>query len=183
MTKILAFNLHSRRHPPPLRLLILALGIFAGTAHAQSAATVTGVYEGTYDCGPSKTMKLKLAIVASDDGSARGRFTFSQPQNGGATASFNLRGHYDASTGKFKLDPQNWNPPVPPGFPLLGVEGSLDAHTKTISGNLTGGCSAFSATRNDAESAALPKTPPQAPRVGGNAATPTTPPDSSKPQN
>jgi hypothetical protein len=129
-------------------------------------------------------MNLKLAIVASNDGSARGRFTFSQPQAiGGATGSFNLRGHYDASTGKFKLDPQNWNPPVPSGFPLLGVDGSLDADTNKISGNLTGGCT-FQATRDEAESAALPKAPPQAPKVGGNPATPTTQPapNPSRPQ-
>ncbi|HEY6466389.1 MAG TPA: hypothetical protein VIY69_10390, partial [Candidatus Acidoferrales bacterium] len=93
---------------------------------------------------------------------------------------------YDASTGKFKLDPQNWNPPVPPGFPMLGVDGSLNTHTDKISGNITGGdCTTFQATRNEAESAALPKQPPAPPRVGGNAATPTTQPaqNQSKPQN
>lgn len=168
--------------------LLLPLALSAGVAQAQSASAVTGVYEGTYECpnGPNKTMDLKLAIVASDDGSARGRFTFTQPQEGGgATGSFNLKGHYNASTGKFELDPQNWNPPVPPGFPLLGVDGSLDAHTNKISGNLTGGCSTFQATRNEAESAALPKQALAPPKVGGDSATPTTQPapDPSKPQN
>jgi hypothetical protein len=131
-------------------------------------------------------MNLKLAIVASDDGSARGRFTFAQPENsGGASGSFNLKGHYDASTGKFKLDPQNWNPPVPPGFPMLGLDGSLDTHANKISGNLTGGCSTFQATRNEAESEALPKQAPAPPRVRGGSATPGTEPapDASKPQN
>lgn len=168
-----------------MAFVVLTAIFSVGAAQAQSPTNLTGVYEGTYECA-SGTINLKLAIVASDDGSARGRFTFSQPQaSGGASGSFNLRGHYDASTGKFKLDPQNWNPPVPPGFPLLGVEGSLDVHTNKISGNLTGACTTFQATRNEAESAALPKAPPQPPRVGGNSATPTTrpTPNQSKPQN
>lgn len=171
-----------------LAFFAISLTLLPCTARPQSISALTGVYEGTYQCpgGPSKTMNLKLAIVATDDGSARGRFTFSQPQNeGGATGSFNLRGHYDASTGKFKLDPQNWNPPVPSGFQLLGVDGSLDTHTNKISGNLTGGCSTFAATRNEAESAALPKQAPAPPRVGGDSATPTTQPapNASTPQN
>lgn len=168
-----------------LAISLLLSVFFPYIAQSQSTSRLTGVYDGTYQCpeSPSKTMNLKLAIVASDDGSARGRFTFSQPQSvGGATGSFNLRGHYDASTRKFKLDPQNWNPPVPPGFPLLGVDGSVDAHGNKISGRLTGGCSTFQATRNEAESAALPKQPPAPPRVGGSSATPAAPsPSPSKP--
>lgn len=145
----------------------------AANVLAQAASVATGVYEGSYQC-PNGGVKLKLAIVASDDGSARGRLTFAQPDNmGGASGSFNLKGNYDPATGKFKLQPLNWNPPVPPGVAMLGVEGSFDARTKQVSGNMTGGCSTFRATRNEEESAALPRQAPAPPRVGGERAQPT----------
>ena len=146
---------------------------YAGSASAQAAASLaTGVYEGSYRC-PNGSIKLKLAIVASDDGSARGRLTFAQPDDmGGASGSLNLKGNYDPTTGKFKLQPQNWNPPVPPGVAMLGVEGAFNPRTKEVSGNMVGGCSTFRATRNEEESGALPKQPPAPPRVGGENAEP-----------
>lgn len=153
-------------------LIVVAVLWCAGNASAQAPSAVTGVYEGSYQCS-NGSVKLKLAMIASDDGSARGRLTFAQPDSmGGASGSFNLKGDYDPSTGKFKLQPQNWNPPVPPGVGMLGVEGSFDPRTKQISGNMTGGCSTFSAKRNEEESAALPKQPPAPPRVGGQGAEP-----------
>ena len=138
-------------------------------ASAQAASVVTGVYEGSYQCS-NGSVKLKLAIVAGNDGSARGRLTFAQPDNmGGASGSFNLKGNYDPATGKFKLQPLNWNPPVPPGVEMLGVDGSFDARNKRVSGSMTGGCSTFRATRNEEDSAALPKQAPAPPRVEGDA--------------
>ena len=136
-------------------------------ASAQAPSLITGVYEGSYQCS-NGTVKLKLAIVVGSDGSARGRLTFAQPDNmGAASGSFNLKGNYDPSTGKFKLQPVNWNPPVPPGVEMLGVDGSFDAHDKQVSGSMTGGCSTFLATRNEEESETLPKQAPAPPRVGG----------------
>src|SRR5690348_11539115 len=84
---------------------------------------------------------------------------------GGASGSFNLKGNYDPATGKFKLQPLNWNPPVPPGVEMLGVDGSFDARNKRGSGSMTRGCSTFRATRNEEESAALPKQGPPSCRV------------------
>lgn len=148
---------------------VFLLLAFPGSASAQAPALATGVYEGSYQCA-NGSVKLKLAIVASGDGSARGRLTFAEPDNmGGASGSFNLKGNYDPATGKFKLQPLNWNPPVPQGVPMLGVEGSFDPRIKQVSGNMTGGCATFRATRNEEASAALPKQPPAPPRVGGEA--------------
>lgn len=147
---------------------VMFAGLCPKNALAQAPSLVTGVYEGSYQCS-NGSVKLKLAIVASGDGSARGRLTFAQPDNmGGASGSFNLKGNYDAATGKFKLQPLNWNPPVPPGVEMLGVDGSFDARNKRVSGNMTGGCSTFLATRNEEESAALPKQAPAPPMVGGS---------------
>lgn len=150
--------------------ILVAAAMFAclcpRNALAQAANLVTGVYEGSYQCS-NGSVKLKLAIVAANDGSARGRLTFAQPDNmGSASGSFNLKGNYDPATGKFKLQPLNWNPPVPPGVEMLGVEGSFDGRNKQVSGNMTGGCSTFLATRNEEESAALPKQAPAPPTVG-----------------
>jgi hypothetical protein len=149
-----------------LALLFLASSLCAGGADCQAEADVTGVYEGSYRCSGG-SVKLKLAMVASDDGSARGRITFEEPHDmGGRAGSYNLKGKYDSAALSFKLDPLNWNPPVPAGFTMLGVEGALQPDGKEIAGNMTGGCSAFHATRNEAESAALPKVTPKPPAVG-----------------
>ncbi len=162
-----------------LKIGALVFSIFCTcrAASAQGASVASGVYEGSYQCS-NGSVKMKLAMVASEDGSARGRLTFAQPDTmGGASGSFNLKGNYDAATGKFKLEPLNWNPPVPPGVAMLGVEGTFDARTKEIKGNMTGGCSTFRAARNEQESAALPK-PPGAPKVAPAAAA-----NSNSPQN
>ncbi|MGH9573324.1 MAG: hypothetical protein ACRD40_07330 [Candidatus Acidiferrales bacterium] len=151
----------------PILVAVMFACLCPKNAVAQAASLVTGVYEGSYQC-TAGAVKLKLAIVASGDGSARGRLTFAQPDNmGAATGSFNLKGNYDPATGKFKLQPLNWNPPVPPGAEMLGVDGAFDARRKEVSGSMTGGCSTFRATRNEEESEALPKQPPAPPKVGG----------------
>ena len=145
----------------------------ASATFAQAANALTGVYDGTYRCAGAK-MNLRLAVVAANDGSARGRFTFSELNRAnGASGSFNLKGHYDSATGKFRLDPQNWNPPVPPGFAMHGVDGSFHARTGQISGTVTSGCGAFRGARNKAESAKLPGRPPAPPAMVGNLRVPT----------
>jgi len=156
--------------------VVFSLFWHSKSASAQAGSSATGVYDGSYQC-PNGRVKLRLAIVASSDGTATGRLTFADPDNmGGASGSFNLRGNYDPATGKFKLLPLNWNPPVPSGVTMLGVEGSFDARTKRVSGNMTGGCSTFRAARNEEESSTLPKQAPAPPRVGGGS-TPTQPSD------
>ncbi len=165
------------------RLLLIAAAVTCcpGRVSAQAVSVPTGVYEGSYRCS-NGTVKLKLAIVASDDGSARGRLTFAQPDKmGGAAGSFNLKGNYDPATRKFKLAPLNWNPPVPPGVAMLGVEGVFDPRTKQVSGNMTGGCRTFRATRNEEESATLPKRPPARPKVGADAEQPAQEPNGRHP--
>lgn len=137
---------------------------------------ITGVYNGSYRCarGP---VNLKLTLVAPGGGSLAGVFTFDLPPNSRArTASFHLSGTYDAATGKFRLTPVNWEPPEPPGFVMVGMDGSLNSSAEQVSGKITyPTCTTFEATRNKAESAALAnrravtQTAPAAPSARANA--------------
>ena len=74
------------------------------------------------------------------------------------TASYNLKGTCDLVTGKFSLNPVNWDPPVPNGFAMVGVDGSFNDDVTQVFGRITGGsgaCSTFQAAFDQAESSAL----------------------------
>jgi hypothetical protein len=136
----------------------LAIASSAPVATPVNATAITGVYNGSYRCarGP---VNLKLTLVAPGDGSLAGVFTFDLPANSRTrTASYTLSGTYDAATGKFRLDPVEWEPPAPPGFVMVGVDGVFNFSAEQVSGKITGGygaCTTFDATRNKAQSAAL----------------------------
>jgi hypothetical protein len=127
-----------------------------------SATAITGVYNGTYRCarGP---VNLRLTLVSPGDGSLSGVFTFDLPANSSPrTASYTLRGTYDVATGKFRLDPDKWEPPEPANYVMVGMDGAFKSGTEQVSGKITGGygaCTTFEATRNKTQSAALPQHP------------------------
>ena len=129
-----------------------------------NATAITGVYNGSYRCarGP---VNLKLTLAAPGDGSLTGEFMFDLPANSRAgTAGYRLSGTYDAATGNFHLDPVNWVPPAPPGYVMVGMEGAFNSSAGQVSGKITyPTCSTFEATRNKAQSAALPRTVPVTP--------------------
>jgi hypothetical protein len=127
-----------------------------------SAGAITGIYDGTYRCarGP---VNLRLTLVAPGDGSLSGVFTFDLPANSSnRTASYTLRGTYNAATGKFRLDPDKWEPPEPANYVMVGMDGEFNFSKEQVAGKITAGygaCTTFEATRNKAESASLPHHP------------------------
>jgi hypothetical protein len=140
---------------------LLAFAVVPAQAQKQqgisaNATTITGVYNGTYRCarGP---VNLRLTLVAPGDGSLFGVFTFDLPANSSTrTASYTLIGTYDAATGKFRLDPEKWEPPEPANYVMVGMDGAFNSSTEQVSGKITyATCSTFDATRNKAQSAAL----------------------------
>jgi hypothetical protein len=121
---------------------------------------ITGVYNGSYRCarGP---VKLKLTLVAPGDGSLTGVFMFDLPANSRTrTASYTLSGTYDGPTGEFRLVPVEWEPPAPPGYVMVGMDGSFNSSAEQVSGKITyATCTTFEAARDKAQSVALPHRP------------------------
>lgn len=141
-----------------------------GQAPIAPPTAITGVYDGQYRCarGP---VNLTLTLVAPGDGSLTGVFTFDLPANSRTrTASYTVSGRYDAATGGFRLVPVKWEPPAPPGFVMVGMEGAFNPSAEQVSGKITyPTCTTFEATRNKVQSAALAKRPavtPAAPAAG-----------------
>lgn len=132
----------------------------APAATPVNATGITGVYDGNYRCarGP---VNLTLTLVAPGDGSLTGVFTFDLPANSRTrTASYTLSGTYDAATGGFRLVPVKWEPPAPPGFVMVGMDGAFNSSAEQVSGKITyATCTTFEATRNKAQSAALSSRP------------------------
>jgi hypothetical protein len=125
-----------------------------------NATAITGVYNGDFRCarGP---VNLKLTLVAPGDGSLTGLFTFDLPAKFvERTASYTLSGTYDAATGHFRVDPVKWVPPEPANFVMVGMDGALNSSAERVSGKITyGRCTTFEASRDKAQSAALPHPP------------------------
>jgi hypothetical protein len=74
-------------------------------------SAINGVYNGSYTCAQGPRT-LKLSLLASDNGSLTGLFTFYIPPTSHAQAfSYSLSGTFDAASGKFKLKSVKWEAP------------------------------------------------------------------------
>lgn len=123
-----------------------------------TAAQLTGVYSGNYRCAQG-AIELTLTVRASGNGSVTGEFMFTLPANSNPnTASYSLKGTFNADAATFHLDPVKWNPPVPSGYIMIGLDGTFDPRNNRVMGKITGGagrCTTFTATRNTAKSIAM----------------------------
>lgn len=145
----------------PLQLSILvgfAVGCvsIAGQAQTAEARAINGVYNGTYTCmqGP-RTLKLSLTVSSSE--ALAGEFTFYLPPTSHDRAfSYSLHGTWDAATGKFRLAPVKWETAPPPGYSMVGVDGTFNSGSGQVSGKvISGSCFGFQATRDQSESAGM----------------------------
>lgn len=99
------------------------------------AAGITGNYSGRYQCGRWNTLELKI----SESGGGRISAVFTFPLAGmgmPGAGSYELIGKYDARGGRFSLQPQRWVGPQPPGFPMVGMEGTFDGASQRLSGKM-----------------------------------------------
>src|SRR5450432_463113 len=119
---------------------LLCLFLFAGVA---TAASIAGNYSGRYLCRQWTT--LQLQISDSGNGKISGVFTF--PMGSGVTGSYSLAGQYDAGSGRFHLDPQRKLDHVRVNYNMVGMEGTFDASTRKLTGNIVSpNCSTFELT-------------------------------------
>src|ERR1051325_8776695 len=133
---------------------VVALIVFwycAPAAYAQASGSgINGVYNGTYMCAMERNVKLSL--FATPNGVLTAMFTF-YPTPGQAS-TFSLNGTYDAATQKFTLQPSKWETPTPPGFSMVGMDGTLTPAGSQITGKIVfAGCYGFQATKDEAASA------------------------------
>jgi uncharacterized protein with FMN-binding domain len=135
-------------------------------------AALNGVYTGTYSCVDG-TMKLKLSLKSTDDGSLSGLFTFDLPAWAGARpATYKLTGRYVAGN-RFPFQFTTVEPlgaPAPPAYAMtavnakfgvgqyvMGPNGLQDGvNLDHLQGSTPGkGSVSFNATRDKAGSADL----------------------------
>jgi hypothetical protein len=88
---------------------------------------------------------LTLQVNELGGGRLSAVFTFSAGMGGrqGGTGSYSMSGSWNARSGRFHLEPQQWIQ-HPPGFNWLALDGTLDPRTRRMSGRIpTFGCSNF----------------------------------------
>ncbi|HWY56044.1 MAG TPA: hypothetical protein VNZ03_16375 [Terriglobales bacterium] len=135
--------------------VLFTLRLFAPNMQAQSAATaINGVYNGNYACAQGPRT-LKLSLLASGNGSLTGVFTFYMPPNSHSQAfSYSLSGTFDASSGRFRLNPVSWETQPPAGYAMIGMEGAFDPRGGQVAGKITApACGNFQAKRDQARPA------------------------------
>lgn len=146
-----------------LRSLLLAVSVAAHavpTASAQTTASdMHGVYTGTYVCSQRQmSLTLELESAAGRNGLA-GTFTFSSPGGNpdAPLGAFRLAGTFDLPTRAIRMQPREWVKRAPL-YQAVGLSGTWDPSTGTISGTISGpGCSKFQVTRDASATARLEK--------------------------
>ncbi|HSU66371.1 MAG TPA: hypothetical protein VLJ39_05850 [Tepidisphaeraceae bacterium] len=84
-------------------------------AGAASPTAINGVYTGEFKRSDG-TMKLKLSIKSTDDGSLTGVFTYELPRKPGSFITYKLTGKYVAGATQWtrpRRTPSMWVSPVP----------------------------------------------------------------------
>ena len=144
-----------------IRCLPFLCMLMASGAAAQS---MDGDYSGRYLCA-GRWNTVELQITASGNGQISGVFTAPTRDARGNTSksSYALRGRYDETSGRFRLDPQAWIGRAPAGYIMVGLEGTFNPRTLKLNGRITNpACGAFDLAMNGAAGSA-PSRPPQAP--------------------
>ncbi len=119
---------------------------------AQTAGTLTGVYNGKYTCAQGPT-NLKLSVVVSPIGDVSALFTFYLPAEAPKQGyTYSLHGQFEPQTGKVLLTPVRWETEHAANLGMVGMDGALSGDR--LSGRVTGGrCTTFDLTRDKGETA------------------------------
>jgi hypothetical protein len=113
---------------------------------ARSAASLDGVWTGTYDCSQGLT-GVRLTITGPDGGALKATLDFYPVATnpGVAEGSYELVGTYSAAEG-LALNPDYWVD-EPAGYEMVGLR-ARPPHGNSMSGAVhAAGCSTFSVTR------------------------------------
>jgi hypothetical protein len=97
-------------------------------------------FVGTYTCHQGST-NLELQILDTTNPGVEALFSFSGLQM--PSGRFFMRGGYDKSTGRMRLEPQRWIE-QPPGWGMVGLDGTLNRDGR-YEGRVTGhpSCTSF----------------------------------------
>jgi len=124
----------ARKMSRNLRILS-CLGFLCVFSAGARAASIAGTYSGRYQCGRWNTVELKIS--ESGGGRISGVFTFPLASMGmPGAASYALNGQYNDRSGRVLLQPHHWVGPQPPGFPMVGMDGTFDATSRRLSGKM-----------------------------------------------
>ncbi|MGH9210702.1 MAG: hypothetical protein ACRD2C_08465 [Acidimicrobiales bacterium] len=125
------------------------------TGPATGTQSLTGLWEGTYQCGGGEA-GLTLAVDDRGDGEVAASFEYF-PVGGaadGSTGRYSMDG--TLTEGQLSLTGQEWQAPLPDGGdqPMVGIEADLANRPETehLEGTIVGdGCSGFSLDRTSTE--------------------------------
>jgi len=117
-----------------------------------AAASLTGVYNGTYVC-TRVPLKVKLSLVATPDGSVTGFFIVDPPPDSGGRFIYKLNGRFAWGVHGFNVKAVPWGPPAPSDCSMRQVIGQFSTGSDMISGVIDNPSrSDFHLTRDKAES-------------------------------
>jgi len=127
--------------PPPV----------AGNATAAPVnpfSSIGGVYTGTYACAKGP-VDMKLTLSLNEHSILTGTMTFYLPPGTHTKAyTFSLGGPLNQTSGSFNLRPSKWETPAPPNYVMVGLNGTANPQTGTLSGTVDyAGCGKFEAMK------------------------------------
>ncbi len=124
---------------------VLSIAFLLPASAQEHTDRIFDQFTGRYHCGGRWTeFQFKIVPVTGplgmDDpaGGIIGAFTFLFHRSITSTdgAGYNLSGHFDSKTGRFRLDPKPWVAPHPAALEAMGIEGTFDAETRKLTAKM-----------------------------------------------
>lgn len=118
-------------------MLLLCASLLVSSGQALGEGGLTGEWSGSYICAQGLT-SLDLSLEETGAGRVKALFHFSaDPVNPRVPEGcFTMSGNFDAQAGRLVLLPDEWLV-QPFGFVSVGLDGTLDSRSDTISGRVT----------------------------------------------
>jgi TPR repeat protein len=141
-----------------MRKIALARAVCATTlfivlaADLRAQGTIGGVWTGGYNCAEQSPRRMTFTIRGSGT-SLTGTISVEVSPNSAQRFTYQLAGSFDSSTGRFTMRPVVGQTAVPNNS-ITQIDGNFDARSEIISGSVSSGGCAFTASFKESASAA-----------------------------
>ena len=128
-------------------ILLLGVSLLPSSLQGDHTSRLYEVKTGRFQCGGqwhdfTLTIQAMTDLLGVSDPDAGIRavlnFSYSASATRSSTARYKLAGSFDRKTGHVHLEPTEWASTHPDAFEMVGIDGTFDVETRTMTGKALG---------------------------------------------